>query len=272
MSLEGKTFIVTGAASGIGMQTALGLARQKAHVVCVARSEDRLRQVLDQVKAAGGTAEAGVADLSLMADVRKLGEQIRSKHQSIHALINNAGIWQAKREATPEGFEKTWAVNVLAPHLLARELLEPLRAAKGRVVNVSSEEHTNGRIWWDNTQFETGFAARHAYRQSKLAITMLTNSLAERERGRITANSLHPGIVGTQLFRNFPKFIQFWIHLLMRKPEAGAEPVVRLAAAPELEGVTGKFFNRFKEHRPHGLALTESALERLWKLVEEQLA
>ncbi len=271
MSIEGKTVVITGVGSGIGKEAARGLGRLKAHVVCVGRSEERIAPVLELVQQAGGTAESAVADLSLMADVRQLAGQIGGRHERIHALVNNAGVWQSKREVTAEGFEKTWAVNVLAPQLLAQGLIGPLREGKARVVNVSSEEHTNGRIWWDDTQLEKGFAARHAYRQSKLALTMLTVSLAEREKGSITANSLHPGIVGTQLFRNFPKFIQFWINLLMRKPEAGAAPVIHLAASPEVEGVTGQFFNRFRQCRAHGLALTEGPRVRLWELVERQL-
>ena len=270
MSLEGKVFVVTGAASGIGFATAEGLAREKALVVCVGRSEERQADVVARVNELGGKAEAVAGDLSLMADVRRVANEISTRHARIDALINNAGIWQAKREATSEGFEKTWAVNVLAPHLLSQMLLEPLRAARGRVVNLSSEEHTNGRIWWEDTQFEQGFSARHAYRQSKLAITMLTFALAARERD-ITANCLHPGIAGTRLFRNFPAFIRFWINLLMRKPAAAAGPVIRLATDPALADVSGRFFNRYKEHRAHGIALHPHLCTRLFELVQNQL-
>jgi NAD(P)-dependent dehydrogenase (short-subunit alcohol dehydrogenase family) len=271
MTLKDKVIIVTGAATGIGRYAALGLARQGAHVICVGRSTERLAPALEQIKSVGGSAEGAVADLSLMADVHKLAEQVGGAHPRIDALVNNAGVWLSRREVTPDGFEKTWAVNVLAPHLLAQLLLEPLRAANGRVVNVSSEEHLNGRIWWEDTQFESGFAARHAYRQSKLAITMLTAALAEREPG-ITANSLHPGIVGTELFRNFPAFIRFWIKLLMRTPESGAEPVIHLAADPGLKDVTGQFFVRGRRGRPHGLAMNEPSRARLWELVTRQLS
>ncbi|MBK8207750.1 MAG: SDR family NAD(P)-dependent oxidoreductase [Planctomycetes bacterium] len=269
MDLKGKTVVMTGAGSGIGRVGAVALAKRGAHVVVVARSEDRCKPALDEIKAAGGSAEAVPMDMALLASVREGAARIAASHGQLHALINNAGLWAEKQTITPEGHDETWAVNTLAPHLLTKALIEPLRAAKGRVVNVSSEEHLNGHIHWDDPNLKGAYSPRRAYRQSKLALTMLSITWAEREAGVVTANSLHPGIVGTNLFRNFPKFIQFWINLLMRSPADGAKPSVWLATEPKLEGVTGKFYSRFKERRPHGIALLKDSRDRLWDLVEK---
>lgn len=267
--LQGKVVLVTGAGAGIGRETARALARKGAHVLAAARSQERVQPLLDELARDGHSAEALVMDLASLKSVRSAAESVAAKHPRLHALVNNAGIWSGKRTVTADGYEHTWAVNVLAPFLLTELLLEPLRSAKGRVVNVSSREHENGRMNWADLQHEKGFGARKVYQQSKLALTMLTNELARREVGRLTANSLHPGIIATELFRNFPGFIRFWINLLMRTPEDGAQPQIKLASAPEFESVTGRYYRRFKETKPHELVLDKAAAARLWDICRE---
>ncbi|MCC6575099.1 MAG: SDR family oxidoreductase [Planctomycetes bacterium] len=267
-SLSGKTALVTGAASGIGRVTAIELARRGAHVIVSARSPERANPVVDVILAAGGSAEALAMDLASLKSVRHAALELASRHNKLHVLVNNAGLWAGSRQITPDGFEATFAINVLAPFLFTNLLLPALRAARGRVVNVSSLEHYNGRIRWDDLQFERGYGARRAYQQSKLALTMLTNELARREQG-LTANSLHPGVIATDLFRNMPAFVQFFIGLLMRSPEDGAQPQIRLAADAGFNDVTGRFFRRFKERPPHKLALDAAACKRLWETCEK---
>ena len=254
--MEGKTVIVTGAGSGIGRISALALAKQGANVVLVARSADRLKHVSDEIAKANGKSE----NLPI------------ETHDKLDVLLNNAGLWCGKRQETSEGFELTWAVNTLAPFLLTQLLLGPLRAAKGRVINVASEEHTHGYINWDDVQYTKDFDAALAYRQSKLALVMQTITLAERESNAITANCLHPGVIGTNLFRNFPAFIRFWINLLMLSPEKGAQPQIRMASEPAWGDITGKYYVRFKQGRAHGTAQTETQRARLWKLLEQQVS
>lgn len=265
--MKDKVVVITGAGSGIGRHCARNLAQQGATLVLHARSIERVQPVVDEIKQLGGKAEAVCFDLASKAAVLKGAGEIAARFPAIHALINNAGLWLGKaRRTTPDGLEETWAVNTLAPHLMTRTLLPNLKAAgEARVVNVASNEHRFGNMNWDDTQFEKGWAARHTYRQSKLALVMLTNELARREPG-IRANSLHPGIGGTPLFRNYPRFIQFWINLLMRTPEACAQPVAKLAEATE----TGKFFDRFKAKPPHKTAQDAEACKRVWDIVEKQ--
>jgi NAD(P)-dependent dehydrogenase (short-subunit alcohol dehydrogenase family) len=267
--MEGKTVIITGAGSGIGRVSALALARKGATVVLNARTEERLKPVQDEITKAGGKAEILPADLSSMQSVRDAVAKFRATHDRLDVLLNNAGQWAGRRDVTPDGFERTWAVNALAPFLLARLLIEPLRAAKGRVINVASEEHTLGFINWGDIHYERGFNAAFSYRQSKLALVMQTLTLAEREPG-ITANALHPGIVGTNLFRNFPAFIRFWINLLMRSPESGAQPQIGMATEPAWDAVSGKYYVRFKPGSTHGAAQTPELRRRLWELLESQ--
>lgn len=267
--LQGKVVLVTGAGAGIGRETVRALARKGAHVLAAARSTARVQPLLDELAREGHSAEALVVDLASLKSIRAAAGLVAAKHPRLHALVNNAGVWSGRRETTGDGFEHTWAVNVLAPFLLTELLLEPLRSGKGRVVNVSSREHEAGRMNWDDLQYEKGFGARKAYQQSKLALTMLTNELARREEGRLVANSLHPGVIATELFRNFPGFIRFWINLLMRSPEDGAQPQIKLASAPEFETVSGRYFRRFKEAPAHKLAQDKAAMQRLWDICRE---
>lgn len=266
MELKDKVVVVTGTGSGIGRIAARDLAKAGAHVVAIARSEQRLQPLVDEVKAQGGSLEPLACDMSLLSAVRACAGRLGG-HGQIHALVNNAGLWADKQRVTPEGHDETLAVNALSPHLLAQLLLPQLRAAGGRVVNVSSEEHLNGDIHWPDLSLKDVYSPRRAYRQSKLILTMLSITLAEREP-KVQINSLHPGIIGTQLFRNFPRFIQFWINLLMRKPQDGADVLAWHVKSPDLAGVTGKFYSRYKERRPHGLALLQESRDRLWELVE----
>ncbi|MCA8915056.1 MAG: SDR family NAD(P)-dependent oxidoreductase [Planctomycetes bacterium] len=269
-AMDGKTVIVTGAGSGIGKVSALELAKKGALVVLVARSEDRIKPVHDAIAKAGGKSEILPVDLSSKQAIRDGAAKFLETHDKLDVLLNNAGLWVGKREVTADGLERTWAVNALAPFMLTQLMLEPLRAAKGRVINVASEEHTHGFMNWDDIQYENQFDPALAYRQSKLALVMQTLTLAEREAGVITANCLHPGIIGTNLFRNFPGFIRFWINLLMLSPEKGAQPQIRMASEVAWGDITGKYYVRFKEGRPHGSAQTASQRERLWKLLDQQ--
>ncbi len=269
--LAGKTALVTGAAAGIGRITALALARQGAHVLVAARGEPRAQPVVNEITGTGGSAAPLAVDLASLTSVRAAANRVLEDNPRLHILVNNAGIWAGSRSVTTDGIELTFAVNTLAPFLFTNLLLSALKeAGKARVVNVSSREHYGGKINWDDIQHKNNYGARRAYQQSKLALTMLTHELAKRVEGTgLTANSLHPGVIATDLFRNMPGFVQFFIRLLMRSPEDGAAPQIKLATDPAFDGVTGRYFNRFSEARPHVLALNEAARKRLWQLCED---
>ena len=147
------------------------------------------------IEKAGGSAEALAMDLCSMQSIRDGAAKVRGKHDKLHVLINNAGLWARRREVTTDGFETMWAVNVLAPILLAQELLAPLKlAGKARVVNVASGYHLLGKIKWDDLQREKGFRYRKVYAQSKLAIIMLTNEMSRRHADiDVTFKQCSPG-------------------------------------------------------------------------------
>jgi retinol dehydrogenase-12 len=264
--MEGKTVMVTGAGAGIGRETALALARQGARVVLVARSVERAAPVVEYASRLGGKCEVLPMDLASLQSIRDGAAKFRAKHGKLDVLVNNAGVWAGARTTTADGFEATWGINVLAPFALTHLLADPLKAAGSpRVINLTSVQHYKGDIHWDDLQLEKGYSPVRAYRQSKLALTMLTTEHAAREPGW-QINSVHPGVAGTELFRNFPAFIRFWINLLMSSAEKCSRPSVRLATET---AVTGKYFNQLKEAAPHKLAHDEQARKRLWDIVRE---
>jgi NAD(P)-dependent dehydrogenase (short-subunit alcohol dehydrogenase family) len=158
--LNGKIALVTGAGGGMGHFVALELARRGAHVIVHARNAVRAQPTLDAIARAGGSAEVMACDLAALDELRTAARAVREKHKALHVLVNNAGYWSGPRSTTPRGIEMTWAVNVLAPFVLVRDLMEPLRAGRARVVNVSSREHYGVRMNWDDLQWQRGFAPR----------------------------------------------------------------------------------------------------------------
>ena len=265
-----KTIIVTGAGSGIGRATVLGLADAGAHVVVSARSEAAAAPVVEQLKQLGGKGETLVMDLASPDSIRDGVAGFLKNHSRVDALINNAGVWAGERKVTNEGFEATWSVNVLAPFRLTQLLAEALKQGDGKVINLSSSQHYKGKIHWDNLQLESNYSGARAYQQSKLAITMLSAEQAERDEA-LKVNAVHPGVAGTELFRNFPAFIRFWINLLMSTPEKCARPSLMLAKDPQYAQTSGKFFYKTKQREPHEMVGDVEARNRLWDVVAEQV-
>jgi NAD(P)-dependent dehydrogenase (short-subunit alcohol dehydrogenase family) len=207
--------------------------------------------------------------------VRQAALEIGERHSQIHVLVNNAGIWITEPAASAEGIELTWAVNVLAHHVLTGALMERLRAAPAaRIVSVAST--FAGHLDLDDVEFRRrGWGGIAAYRQSKAAQRMWTWALAARLAGtRITANAVHPGGVYTGIYRS-PRGIagavlRCYARLIKATPREGADTPVWVATAPELEGITGRFWADRKEVScPYR---DEKSLERLWKLLKAQAA
>src|SRR2546430_1518698 len=199
--LQGKICLVTGSTSGIGKVTARELANRGATVVLVSRSRAKGEATQAHIKQATGNhhVELLVADLSLLEDVRRLATEFQQTHRHLHLLVNNAGCAYPTRTLTSEGFEATLAVNYLAPFLLTELLLETLKAsAPARIVNVSSAQHANVSIEFDNLQGEKKYANLRNYSQAKLALLLWTYELARRLEGTgVTVNALHPGITAS---------------------------------------------------------------------------
>jgi retinol dehydrogenase 12 len=261
------TILVTGATSGIGLEAARMLARRGALVVVGARDAARGQPVVDEIVRSGGRAELFLADLSRLAAVREAATRFAAIHPRLDVLVNNAGVAARKRTLTDEGHELTWATNVLAPFLLTRLLAGPLRAAeRPRVVDVGSEAHRSGRLRWDDLELSRGYGPWRAYAQSKLALLLLARERARREPG-LSVNVVHPGAIATGIWRDLPWIARVLVDRLLAGAEKGAGPLVRLAADPALDGVSGRYFFRYREAEPSPAGRDDAAAARLWELV-----
>lgn len=254
MRMSGKVCVVTGASSGIGRATAVGLARLGAIVVPVMRSPSpRAESALSEMKTAQGGGGASVsvmyADLSSQDSIRQFAAKFDSSFERLDALINNAGVNCPKRVLSVDGVETTFAVNVLAPFLLTNLLLEKLKSSEpSRIVNVSSDAAKGQRVDFENLQGEKRYSMLSAYGTSKLELNLLTVELARRLVGtRVTANFLHPGVVRTNLARDMNPAAQAiisFVKLFFASPEKGARTSIYLASSSEVEGVSGKYLSK----------------------------
>jgi NAD(P)-dependent dehydrogenase (short-subunit alcohol dehydrogenase family) len=275
--LKDRVVLVTGATSGIGKATALALARMGATMALVVRNADKGAATQAEIKAQTSNQPVDVllADLSSQQSIRALADQVIQRYDRLHVLINNAGGFYGQRMVTADGLEMTFATNHLAYFLLTTLLLEKLKqSAPARIVNVSSGAESAGRIRFDDLQGEQRYSAQAAYSQSKLANVMFTYELARRLEGTgVTANVLHPGAVRTRFGLEHSTT---WMSLIvrafgpfMRTPEKGAETVVYLAASPEVEGVTGKYFSDMKPIASSKQSYDTAAQARLWQISEQ---
>ena len=248
-NLTGKVAIVTGATTGIGKQIALGLARAGAHVVIGARSLDRGEAARAEI---GGDVSVLPLDVSSVESVRAFSEAFGREHAQLHVLVNNAGVWHSDRHTSADGYELTFATNVLGPYLLARLLRDKLEeGAPARIVNIVSGFASNYDAH-DLMYEQRDYDGLKAYAQSKQALRMVTWGLAARlDPQRITANAVAPGFVRTEFSRNTHGFVAGMLavtaKLFATSPAKGAQTPLWVATAPEFAGVTGKYFVGMKE-------------------------
>ncbi len=277
--MSGKVCVVTGASSGIGRATAVGLARLGAIVVPVMRSPSpNVESALSEMKTAQGDGEASVsamyADLSSQDSIRQFAAKFDSSFERLDVLINNAGVNCSKRTLTVDGLETTFAVNVLAPFLLTNLLLEKLKSSEpSRIVNVSSDAAKGQRVDFENLQGEKRYSVFGAYGASKLELNLLTVELARRLTGtRVTANFLHPGVVRTNLARDMNPAAQAmvsFVKLFFASPEKGARTSIYLASSSEVEGVSGRYFSKGREVKAPKESYDAEVAMRLWQKCEE---
>jgi NAD(P)-dependent dehydrogenase (short-subunit alcohol dehydrogenase family) len=278
--MNGKICLVTGATNGIGKATAMALAKMGATVVIVSRSPTKCAAVVNEIKRISGNeaVEALVADLSVMAEVRKIADEFKAKYPKLHVLVNNAGGAFSKREVTLEGFERTFALNHLGFFLLTCLLLDTLKAsAPARIINVSSDAHKTAHLDFDDLQTEKSNFVFNAYGRSKLAVVVFSYELARRLAGTgVTVNVLHPGLVRTGFASNMGAVPAAVINLFMRfvalTPEQGAQTSVYLASSPEVEKVTGKYWEKSKAVPSGSAAYDESTWTRLWEVSDRMIS
>lgn len=238
--MQDKTILITGSTDGIGKETARQLAKLGATVIVHGRSVERCEAARDEIRAATGNPNVDLvaADLSSQQQVRQMAADILARYDRLHVLINNAGVILLQRQCTVDGLETSFAVNHLAPFLLTNLLLDLLKkSAPARIVTVSSTVHYDAQIKFDNLQGERRYNGIEAYKVAKLGNVLFTCELAERLTGSgVTANCLHPGIVATKLLDTGWGWLNGWT------PDQGAALLVYLASSPEVEQVTGRYF------------------------------
>jgi len=269
--MAGRVCLVTGANSGIGKETAVGLAELGTKVVMVCRSRERGEAALADIRkrSRSDSVELLLADLASLDSVRALAKEFLEKHESLHVLVNNAGVAMVRRSETVDGFETTFQVDYLSHFLLTNLLLDQLkRSAPSRIVNVSSESHYGGHLKLEDLQMKRGYGVMKAYSQAKLAQVLFTYELSRRLEGTgVTANCLHPGAVATNIWSR-PlgplSFLGNVSRLFLISPRAGAETPVYLASSPEVDGVTGKYFDKKREKKSSAESYDSELAGRLW--------
>jgi retinol dehydrogenase 12 len=270
--MTGQTVVITGASSGIGLETARGVAALGARVVMVVRSEARGQAAIAAIRATVPDArlELVLADLYSLDEVRKAGAELRARCERVDVLVNNAGLIHRTRELTVDGFERTFALNHLAAFLLTYELRERLA---GRVVTVASTGHRFARFAWDDLATMRRWKGEIAvYGASKLCNIWFAREAARRLPRAVTSNALHPGAVasnfgasGSWLFKYGSKVVRPFLLTAAQ----GARTSIYLATSPEVEGVTGEYFAKCKIARSSRRARDDGEARRLWELSEK---
>jgi len=275
--LEGKEIVITGGTDGIGKVTARELAKMGASVTIVARNAAKAQDVVKELRTAAGHDRIGFvrADLSSQKSIRGAAETIKGRLKRIDVLINNAGAMFNRRGLTEDGIEQTFALNHLGYFLFTNLLLDTLKAsAPSRIINVASAAHVGGKLDINDLQLAKGYSGWRAYQRSKLANIYFTYELARRLAGtNVTVNALHPGFVASRFGNNNGGITRVVFSLgktLFAISEAnGARTSVYLASSPDVDGITGKYFDSRRQVRSSPTSYDEQKWRELWRASEK---
>jgi NAD(P)-dependent dehydrogenase (short-subunit alcohol dehydrogenase family) len=270
--VKGKTAVVTGGTSGIGQIAAEVLAGMGARIVLIARDRTRGEAAMARLREKGPGLNHTIhyADLSVVAEMKRVGQEIADSEPRIDVLINNAGALYGRRQETKDGLERTFATNHVSyfvlTHLLRNRLLA---ASQARVVNTSSHAHRGAQLDFDDLQLESGYTGFKAYGRSKLCNILFTRELARRLEGTgVTANSLHPGFVNTRFGEAGNSGLGFGVFRFLKRfaltPEKGAETLIYLASSNEPSKESGAYFYKCRVTTPSLEAQNDEAARRLW--------
>ncbi len=271
--LSGKISVVTGATSGIGRVLAERLAELGATTVVVGRGDARAAEAASEIARATGNPHVeslGVSDLAVLAEANRVADELLRRYPSIHLLVNNAGGFFARREVTVDGFERTFALNVLAPFLLTTRLSDRMRSsAPARVVEVSSEAHRAHRVDFDNLQGEKEYRGYRQYGRSKLELLLLTREFARRLAGSgVTVNAVHPGFIRSGFGLNNGGGTAFGIRLagllFGRSLRHGADTPLLAATDPSMARETGQYISGRRIVRGSAPSNDMATARRLW--------
>lgn len=268
--------MITGATAGIGKAAATALAAQGLEMILTGRNPAKLQEVVTQIRAQTGNdaVHSLVADFSDLQQVRQLADQFKETFPRLDVLINNAGAYFNWRQRTIHGMEKTFLVNHLAPFLLTKLLLDHLHnSTSARIINVSSGAHQHGQLDLNDLNMDRFYFGFWAYGRSKLANILFTYELARRLKdGRVTVNALHPGRVGTDIFKTGFSILGYplkrFVERISLTPDQGADNTIYLATSPEVEGVTGKYFVKREAGASSPPSYDKDLAKRLWEVSE----
>jgi retinol dehydrogenase 13 len=273
-AMMGKTCVVSGSTSGVGLEAVKQLARGGANIVLVCRNERKAEDVKALLlKEYPIRVDIVAADFRRLDDIRKAAAVICNRYEVIDLLINSAGLHSTKRHLTEDGNELVFQVNHIAPFLFTMMLLEPIKKSKqGRIIQVNSEGHRFGGLKLDDLNWKKRpYIGLRAYGASKTAQIMTVMSLAEKLRDtNVTINAMHPGGVRTNIGSNNGWFYRAWLrgviwHFL-KDPVISGDALYYLSAAPELEKTSGRYFNLTIAEKPMPHALDEQMRTRIWAI------
>lgn len=267
--MQGKRVLITGGNSGIGLVTAVELAKLGAEVVLACRDTDKTAQALASINAVAETEAVNLpVELADFDSIRALASTFLDRYDRLDVLLNNAGTFPSKQKMTDDGYEMQIGVNHLAPFLLTNLLLDVLKAsAPARIVTVSSKLHTKGTIDFDSFKGFKKYSPQAAYNQSKLANVLFALELADRLEGSgVTSNVLHPGAVATDIVRDVPWLVRKIIGLMFIAPEKGAKTSIMLASDDALTEVTGAYYDQGERADYSPLADDAALRGKLWEI------
>jgi NAD(P)-dependent dehydrogenase (short-subunit alcohol dehydrogenase family) len=280
VSMTGQRVLITGANTGIGKWTAIGLAQRGAAVAIHSRNPEKGRAAQEEIRRHSGAADVDLllADFSSLAEVRRLAAEVLERYPRLDVLVNNAGLISGRRAESADGYELTFAVNHLAPFLLTNLLLDRIVAsAPARIVTVSSRAHLRAAIDFDDLDVSHGYQAMDAYGRSKLANVLFTRELARRLEGTgVTANCLHPGVVRSDFGSSGDLGGMMgvgWAVMqpFLLSPKQGADTSIHLASSPDVAAISGEYFDRRRVARTSTRARDVAAAERLWRISAERV-
>lgn len=265
MNVSLKNCVITGSSAGIGKATAIEMAKLNYSVIMLVKDSEKSRRALEDIKLESNSDDIKIyyVNLSSQKSIRNVVKEIKREYSKIDVLINNAGVVKRKHEITDEGIEMTMAVNYFATFLLTNLLIGLIeKSPQGRIINLTSALYKNGRINL-NKSSDVKFNGSDAYAESKKLVVYFTQILSRKIK-KVTVNCLHPGVIATDSFREYPRIISKSINFFLPKPKSGAKPVVNLATSLELQGTTGRYYYKFDEKEIKDEENHKKLLEEIW--------
>jgi NAD(P)-dependent dehydrogenase (short-subunit alcohol dehydrogenase family) len=272
MQFKRKTCVITGCNTGIGWHTANAMVSMGYDLVMLVRESEKSKNAYESIKKKAGKSTVRMyhVDLSSQKSIRSVAIRMLKEIECIDVLINNAGVLKRVHQMTEDDIEITMAVNFLAPYLLTTILLPLIKKSDaGRIVNLSSELYKKGSFAIENPSSNMKFNGNKAYADSKLMLMLTTREFSKRlQKDGITVNCLHPGVAGTEAFREYPNWFNFIVNKLIPKPATAAESVVYLASENNLSKTTGLYFYKKKPKEPNLIVLDEDLQIKAWEYAE----